>query len=185
MTYGPRAVEATVEKFGRLDIAYNNAGIELTPNLLAEQSLEEFDRVIEVNLLGVFHAMYAEIPAIIVSGGGSIINASSGLGLRGISMQSPYVASKHAVIGLTKTAALEYANQGIRINSLAIGVINSPLYETAVATTPGYKDMIWARLPTGRIGEMTEVADAVMWLASDASTYVTGTALILDGGATV
>jgi NAD(P)-dependent dehydrogenase (short-subunit alcohol dehydrogenase family) len=180
-----KVVDAAVERFGRLDIAYNNAGVELTPNPLTEQSLEEFDRVIAVNVLGVFHSMHAEIPAMLANGGGVIINAGSGLGLRGIPMQSPYVASKHAVLGMTKAAALDYAARGIRINSVAIGVIDSPLYETAVATTPGYKERIWSRQPNGRIGTMDEVADTVMWLASDASSYVVGASIVLDGGQAV
>jgi NAD(P)-dependent dehydrogenase (short-subunit alcohol dehydrogenase family) len=174
-------VNLTLARFGRLDIAYNNAGIELTPNPLAEQSIEEFDRVIAVNVLGVFNSMRAEIPAMLTSGGGAIINASSGLGLRAIPMQSPYVASKHAVLGLTKAAALEYAALGIRINAVAIGVIDSPLYETAAATTPGYKERIWSRQPNGRIGTMDVVADTVMWLASGASSYVVGASIVLDG----
>jgi NAD(P)-dependent dehydrogenase (short-subunit alcohol dehydrogenase family) len=180
-----KVVDRTLDRFGHLDIAYNNAGIELTPNPLAEQSLEEFDRVISVNVLGVFNSIRAEIPAMLARGGGSIINASSGLGLRAIPMQSPYVASKHAVLGLTKAAALEYAAQGIRINAVAIGVIDSPLYQTAVATTPGYKERIWSRQPNGRIGTTDEVADTVMWLASDASSYVVGAAIVLDGGQAV
>ncbi|MFD5752515.1 SDR family NAD(P)-dependent oxidoreductase [Streptomyces sp. NPDC127033] len=180
-----QVVDAAIERFGRLDIAYNNAGVELTPNPLAEQSLEEFDRVIAVNVLGVFNSMHAEIPAMLASGGGVIVNASSGLGLRGIPMQSPYVASKHAVQGLTKSAALEYAAQGVRINAVAIGVIDSPLYKTAVATTPGYKERIWSRQPNDRIGTADEVADTVMWLASDASSYVVGASITLDGGQAV
>jgi NAD(P)-dependent dehydrogenase (short-subunit alcohol dehydrogenase family) len=179
------AVTAGMDRFGRLDIAYNNAGIELTPNLLAEQTTAEFDRVIDVNALGVFYAMHAEIPAMLAGDGGIIVNASSGLGLRGLPYQSPYVASKHAVLGLTKAAALDYAAQGIRVNALAIGVIDSPLYRTAVATTPGYDERILAIQPNGRIGSMAEVADAVLWLASDASSYAFGSTIVLDGGQSI
>jgi len=176
-----RLVETAVRTYGRLDIAVNNAGIEGREAPLADTGEEDFDRVIAVNLRGVNLCMKYEIARMLRQGGGAIVNLSSVAGLVGFEGLSPYVATKHGVVGLTKTAALEYAKQGIRINAVAPGVIRTPMVDR-VATTEEEMAEFTAMEPVGRLGRPEEIADAILYLASDAASFVTGTVLVVDGG---
>ena len=172
-------VAAARSNYGRLDIAVNNAGISLAPTPLAEVSLGTWDQIIEVNLSGVFYAVRAQIPAMIAAGGGAIVNIASAAGVRGVPGLSPYVASKHGLIGLTKNIAAEYAQQGIRANAIAPGFIDTqlsqhfPLEERA---------KLAARNPMNRLGEVEEVAELVLFLAGSKSSFITGACVAIDGG---
>jgi NAD(P)-dependent dehydrogenase (short-subunit alcohol dehydrogenase family) len=176
-------VEQTVETFGRLDYAFNNAGISgPSLSLLAELNEEDWDSVMDANLKSIFLSMKYEIPAMMKHGAGSIINMSSILGVVGTSLgTSAYVASKHAIIGLTKAAALEYAKQGLRINAVCPGFIKTALIEVAT-NNPEISDAIVAAHPVGRIGKPEEVAEAVIWLCSDGASFITGQSIVIDGG---
>lgn len=177
-----RLIEQAVSRFGRLDIAFNNAGIEhLGP--LADATIDDYRRVFDVNVLGVVLSMKYEIPAMLRSGGGTIINTSSILGHVGTPGAGLYNASKHAVEGLTKTAALELAQQGIRVNSVAPGAIQTDMIDRFVGAgeTDGRKGLA-AMHPVGRLGRPEEIAAAVLFLASDAASFVTGASLPVDGG---
>jgi NAD(P)-dependent dehydrogenase (short-subunit alcohol dehydrogenase family) len=180
------AVEAmiskTVETYGRLDCAHNNAGIWGGLRALTAEYLEDrWHQVIAVNLTGVWLCMKYEIPQMLSQGSGAIVNTASAAGLVGGRGISAYVASKHGVVGLTKTAALEYAQQGIRVNCICPGYIQTPM------TAPGMEDparmaLMLAREPIGRVGQPEEVAEAVVWLCSDAASFVTGHTMTVDGG---
>ncbi|HEV8482837.1 MAG TPA: SDR family oxidoreductase [Blastocatellia bacterium] len=177
-------IRATVETYGRLDFALNNAGTSGNLAPAAEMSEEEWDSVIGTNLKGVWLCLKQEIAVMTRQGGGSIVNMSSVLGLLGTSLgASAYVASKHAIIGLTKAAALEYAGQGIRINAICPGYIKTALIEPAT-NNPDVKSQLIAAHPIGRLGNPEEVAEAVVWLCSDAASFVTGHSLVVDGGYT-
>lgn len=176
------AVDHAVETYGALHIAVNNAGIEGEQGPTADQAREDWDRVIAVNLTGAFEGMRAEIPAILEAGGGAIVNVSSIAGLRGFEGMSPYVASKHGVNGLTKTAALEYAKQGIRINAVCPGVIDTPMVERATGGDPEAEAGYAQAEPVGRLGTAEEVAGAIVWLCSEGAGFVTGTTFPVDGG---
>ncbi len=171
-------VERTLKKYGRLDCAYNNAGIEGTPSSTTECTSETWDRTINTNLKGVWLCMKYEIPAMLKSGKGSIVNCSSIAGLVGFESLPAYVASKHGVIGLTETAALEFAKKNIRVNAVCPGGIQTPMLERI----PGEDKIIAQQDPMGRIGRPEEIADSVLWLCSDKSSYVTGQAIAVDGG---
>lgn len=174
-------VATTVEEFGRLDCALNNAGIPGTYAGLEDQRLEDWDRTLAVNLTSVFLSMQAEIPALLDVGGGAIVNTSSAAGLMGFANLPAYVASKHGVIGLTKSVALEFASQGIRVNAVCPGSIRTPMLEGFAGTEQALEGM--GRMqPIGRLGTPEEVADAVVWLCSDGASFVTGHALAVDGG---
>jgi NAD(P)-dependent dehydrogenase (short-subunit alcohol dehydrogenase family) len=175
-------VAATVAAFGRLDIAHNNAGVELGGINLADVSVEQYERLLAVNQRGVFVSMKVEIPQMQKQGSGSIINTASALGLVALPGQSAYIASKHAVIGLTKAAAMEYSTSGIRINAVLPGVIQTPMIEEMEQTMPGFKDMLLKEHPIGRLGLPRDIANAVVWLGSDLSSFVTGSSLVVDGG---
>ncbi len=175
-------VDATVEAYGGLDWAVNNAGIEGAMQPIVESSNEEFDRVIGVNLRGVWLCMRAELPLMIERGGGSIVNISSVAGLVGFPAIAPYVASKHGVDGLTRAAALEYATQNIRVNAVCPGVIDTPMVQRAAEKTPELLDAAVASEPIGRMGRPEEIGEAAYWLCSDASSFVTGELLAVDGG---
>ncbi|MGY6653570.1 SDR family NAD(P)-dependent oxidoreductase [Amycolatopsis sp. TRM77291] len=177
-----RLVDRTMELHGRVDVAHNNAGIELNGPYLADVTPEQFNRVVAVNLSGVFLAMRAQIPAMLQGAGGSIINTSSGLGVVAFEGQSAYVASKHGVIGLTKTAALEYSSRGIRVNALLPGVVRTPMVEAIEQEVPGFLEMATAKHPIGRLAAPADIANAVLWLASEASSFVTGASIAVDGG---
>jgi len=175
-------VTQAVATFGRLDIAVNNAGVALGNKPLAEVSEEQFDQTIAVNLKGVFLAMKYEIPAMLASGGGAIVNMSSTVGLVGSGAGiAPYSASKHGVVGLTRAAALEYARQGIRVNAIAPGTTATPVNEHWLGN-PQIRERITAGIPMGRIGEPRDVAETALWLCSDAASYLTGVVVPVDGG---
>jgi NAD(P)-dependent dehydrogenase (short-subunit alcohol dehydrogenase family) len=175
-------VAQTIEHFGRLDYAFNNAGIGGPPASVVDTDEAAWDQVLDVNLKGVWLCMKHEIPAIL-GHGGAIVNMSSAGGLVGTPGLGAYTASKHGVIGLTKVAALEYAQAGIRVNAVCPGVIRTQMVEQVQEIDPAFVDMLVARHPIGRIGTPEEVAMAVLWLCSEAATFVTGIALPIDGGA--
>lgn len=180
-----RMVAATIDRFGRLDFALNNAGIvEGSVDKAADLSIERWRRVIDVNLTGVWLCMRAEIPAMLSGGGGAIVNTASVAGLTGMGGSSAYVASKHGVVGLTRSAALDYARSGIRINAVCPAAIRTPMLEASIATNPGNEAYFLDFEPVGRFGDPAEVAAAVLWLCSDASSFTTGHAFPVDGGAT-
>jgi NAD(P)-dependent dehydrogenase (short-subunit alcohol dehydrogenase family) len=176
-------VETAVDTYGGLDCAFNNAGIEGEDEPASEQPLENWDRVIDVNLKGVFHCLKAEIPAMLEDGGGAIVNTSSVAGVVGFPELSPYVASKHGVIGLTKTTAVEYSGEGVRVNAICPGVIDTPMVQRSADTGDGI-DMAIAATPIGRLGQPPEIGDAVVWLCSEDASFVTGEAMVVDGGYT-
>jgi len=175
-------VERAVRKYGRLDYAFNNAGIEGTAAPIADSSEENFDRVIGINLKGVWLCMKYEIPEMLKHKGGAIVNCSSIAGLVGFPGVTPYVASKHGVVGLTKAAALEYAKAGIRINAVCPGVIRTPMIERFTGGKAEAEAQLIAAEPVGRIGTPEEIAEAVVWLCSDAASFVTGHPMAVDGG---
>lgn len=171
-----------ISRYGRLDAAFNNAGIEGAQSRTADCTVENFDRVIAVNLRGVWLCMREEIRHMLKQeGGGSIVNTSSVAGLIGFPNIPAYAASKHAVIGLTKTAALEYAKSKIRINAVCPGAIETPMLQRFVSSGSEAREAILAAEPVGRIGATEEVAEAVLWLCNSAR-FVTGIALPVDGG---
>ncbi len=175
-------VDAVISTFGRLDYAVNNAGAEQQAQPLPEQSEDTFDRIMRVNVKGVWLAMKYEIPAMLATAGaGAIVNISSVAGLVGFAKAPIYAASKHAVIGLTKSVALEYAEQNIRVNAVSPGAVETAMFDRFTGS-----DAVRAELasmhPMGRIGQPEEVADAVLFLCSDRSSFVTGHALAVDGG---
>jgi len=175
-------VRTTVEAFEGLDCALNNAGMTGAATPLHELALEEFDRVIALNLIGVFLCMKHEISAML-DGGGAIVNMASGAGLVPTPALAPYCASKHAVLGLTKTAALENARTGIRVNAICPGSTDTPMLRAAMATDPRVEKMILSGQPGGRLGTAEEIAEAVVWLCSDRASFVAGHSMLVDGGA--
>ena len=178
-------IKKTIETYGQLDCAFNNAGIE-GPNVLTGlYSEEEWDRVFNINIKGVFLCMRYEIPQMLIQKRGAIVNNSSGLAFKNVPYLSAYTATKHAIIGLTKTAALEYAKEGIRINAVCPGIIRSGLGERMIARGSEVEEQLRSIIPMGRFGEAEEVAEGVVWLFSDAASYVTGHALLIDGAVTI
>ena len=177
-----RAVEHCVEVFGRLDIAVNNAAANNVRVPLHEIDDDMFDHVIATNLRGVFVAMKHEIRAMLATGGGSIINTASAASLVAFPMMSAYVASKHAVAGITKSAALEYASRRIRVNAVAPGAVLTDMLLAGSASTPEGKARVEHATPMNRIAAPEEIAAAIVWLASDDSSFVTGVTLPVDGG---
>ncbi len=176
-------VERTVETYGKLNCAFNNAGIEGVNAPLADYPDEIWDKAIGINLIGVYHCMKHEIPAMLKSGGGSIVNNSSILGVVGFANASAYVAAKHGVLGLTKTAAIEYATQGIRVNAVCPGFIETPMLERGgITSNPELRKFVTDLHPMKRMGKPEEIAESVIWLFSDAASFVTGTSLFIDGG---
>jgi NAD(P)-dependent dehydrogenase (short-subunit alcohol dehydrogenase family) len=172
-------VEKTVKQYNRLDYAFNNAGIEEMTTPLVDQTSEVFDQIMNVNVKGVWLSMKYEIPEMIRTGGGAIVNTSSGAGVVGYPQQPIYIASKHAVLGLTKSAALEYAKSGIRINAIAPGVTETEMVERVDKQLIEHLKSI---TPIGRIGDPQEIANAVVWLLSDKASFVLGHTLLVDGG---
>src|SRR6059058_6060472 len=180
------ALDKTVEAFGRLDFAFNNAGIEpREPAPTAEDEEEEWNRIIDTNLRSVFLCMKHEIPLSPKQGGGAIVNTSSGAGIIGIKGSPAYTAAKHGVIGLTRAAALDYAAQNIRINAVCPGYIATPMMDRFTGGTPEGRAKVISEEPIGRMGRPEEIANAVLWLCSDAASFVVGHALVVDGGQTV
>ncbi len=177
-------VSKTVEIYGRLDYAVNNAGIEQYMKPLVDQTEKVYDLVMNTNVKGVWLSMREEIPAMLESGGGSIVNMSSMAGKVGFPNMTVYVASKHAVIGLTKSAALEYAGENIRVNSVLPGLIETPMTDRFVQGKEEAAKYLESLHPVGRLGKASEIAEACVWLCSDKSSYVTGASIEVDGGFT-
>jgi NAD(P)-dependent dehydrogenase (short-subunit alcohol dehydrogenase family) len=175
-------VSATVGAFGRLDIAVNNAGAPGTFAPLTDQRLDDWQRTVAVNLTGTFVCLQAEIPAIVDAGGGAIVNVASAAGLMGFANLPAYVASKHGVVGLTKSVALEYARSGIRINAVCPGSVHTPMLEGFVGGNQKALEGMGRAAPMGRLARPDEVAEAIVWLCSDAASFVTGHAMAVDGG---
>lgn len=178
-------VERTVATFGRLDAAFNNAGIQVPSSEVADQRAEEFDRVNAINLRGVWACMKHELLQMRKQGSGSIVNCSSIGGLTGRALLAAYHGTKHGVIGLTRNAALEYAARGIRVNAVCPGTIDTPMVTKMLDSGMLAMDDLLRDLPMERLGRAEEIADAVLWLCSPGSTFVTGQALAVDGGFTV
>jgi NAD(P)-dependent dehydrogenase (short-subunit alcohol dehydrogenase family) len=175
-------VEFTLSRYGRLDIAFNNAGIEQIPQPLAETPTSVYEQVMDINVKGVWLSLKHEIPAMLRTGGGAIVNTTSVAGLIGMGQVSVYIASKHAVIGLTKAVALEFAKQNIRVNAVAPGGIETAMFDRFLTVVP--RDAMIGAHPVGRVGKPEEIAAAVAWLSSDAAAFVTGVTLPVDGGFT-
>lgn len=179
----PEQVEAAIgrviERFGRLDIAFNNAGVENKAAPVAEIELDEWDRILDINLRGTFVCMKHELAQMVRQGGGVIVNTSSGAGVRGVAGGASYAASKHAIIGLTKSAALDYAKQNIRVNAILPGNIETPMMDRF---TGGDIQKAVDLEPVGRLGKPEEIADAVLWMSADLGAFVTGAAISVDGG---
>ncbi len=171
-------------RFGRIHVAVNNAGVECTLGPVHERTAEEFDRLLAVNLRGVFFGLRHEIPHMLRHGGGAIVNTASQAGLTGLAGVAIYAASKHGVVGLTKSAALDMAKSNIRINAVAPGPIETGLLHRMVGDAIPM-EAIAAQVPMGRIAQPGEVAEGILWLASDNASFVTGHTLAIDGGFTV
>jgi len=175
-------VARIVDTYGRLDFAHNNAGISPPTGTVTETSKELWDAILAVNLTGVWLGMKHEIPAMLAAGGGAIVNTSSGAGLTGVRKMSPYVASKHGVIGITKTAALEYGGAGIRVNAICPGTTETPLVTSKVAVGFYTLEQMAALAPVNRIADPSEIAAAAVWLCSDEASFVNGAIFPVDGG---
>ncbi len=176
-------VAKTIETFGKLDIAVNNAGVEQNFTPLADQTEDDYQFVMDTNVKGVWLSMKEEIPAMLEAGGGAIVNVSSVAGVIGMPTIPLYIASKHAVIGLTKSIALEYAQHGIRVNVVLPGAIETPMVDR-FAKDEETLQYLNSLHPIGRVGKPSEVADSILWLCSDKSSFVTGTSVRVDGGFT-
>jgi NAD(P)-dependent dehydrogenase (short-subunit alcohol dehydrogenase family) len=176
-------IEQTLAAFGRLDFAFNNAGIEQALTPLPEQTEENYDQIMDINVKGVWLSLKHQIPAMLKTGGGAIVNNSSVAGLIGMATVPIYVASKHAVIGLTKSVALEYAKQNIRVNAVAPAAVETRMFRK-FANAPEVKQMLEAAHPVGRVGQPEEIASAVLWLCSDGASFTTGQTFPIDGGYT-
>jgi len=177
-----RLVAETVKHFGRLDVAFNNAGTEGSPRPLTEATEAEYDEVFDANVRGVWLSMKYQVPAMLKSGGGVVINNASIAGSVGLGLAPLYVASKHAVIGLTKSAALAYAKEGVRVNSVSPGAIETEMFDRFTGGQSEAKDWMASAHPVGRVGRVEEIAAAVKWLASPSASFVTGHDLAVDGG---
>ena len=177
-------VKQTVSTFGRLDAAYNNAGVQNVIAETADATREDYDRVMGINLRGVWSCMKSELQQMREQGSGAIVNCSSLGGLIGGARRGTYHAAKHGVIGFTKSAALEYATRGIRVNAVCPGMIQTPMCEQMIAEGQGEEldRMLKTYVPMGRLGRPEEIADAVLWLCSSAASYVTGQSISVDGG---
>jgi NAD(P)-dependent dehydrogenase (short-subunit alcohol dehydrogenase family) len=175
-------IEKVLAQYGRLDIAFNNAGVEQDPTPLTEQTEATYDRIMDINVKGVWLSLKHQIPAMLKNGGGAIVNTSSIMGLVGGVTVPIYNASKHAVEGLTKSVALEYAKSGIRVNAVSPGPIQTAMFDRFADANPEAGEYFKTATPMGRIGQAEEVVNAVMWLVSDAASYVTGQSIAVDGG---
>ena len=177
-------VKHAVSEYGGLDLAFNNAGIEGEPRPLAEQTEANYDAVMDINVKGVWLSMKYEIPRMLDQGGGAIVNCASVAGVIGFPGIGIYSASKHAVIGLTKAAALEFSAQGIRVNAVNPAVIDTEMVDRLADGMNVKKDDLATFHPIGRLGRVEEVAEAVLWLCSDKASFVTGHSMMVDGGFT-
>ncbi|WP_137886878.1 SDR family oxidoreductase [Pseudomonas sp. 2FE] len=177
-------MDGVVAAYGRLDYAFNNAGIEIEKGRLSEGSEAEFDAIMGVNVKGVWLCMKYQLPLLLAQGGGAIVNTASVAGLGAAPKMSIYSASKHAVIGLTKSAAIEYAKKKIRVNAVCPAVIDTDMFRRAYEADPKKAEFAAAMHPVGRIGKVEEIAAAVLYLCCDGAAFTTGHALAVDGGAT-
>ena len=182
------ALGKTVDAFGRLDVAFNNAGVENEVKPMAEVTEEEWDRILAVNLRGVFLCMKYEVP-LMLEQGGAIVNTSSGAGVKGFPGGAAYVAAKHGVVGLSKSAALDYAAFNVRINAICNAIcpriVDTEMMRRFSGGTPEGRAAVISQEPIGRMGTPEEIASAVLWLCSDAASFATGHAMVVDGGQTV
>jgi NAD(P)-dependent dehydrogenase (short-subunit alcohol dehydrogenase family) len=178
------ALDGGLNEFGRVDFAFNNAGVEQPISAAADITKEEWDRITRINLRGVFLCMKYEIALMLRQGGGVIVNTSSGAGIKGFKGQAAYAAAKHGVIGLTKSAALDYAQENIRINAVCPGIIATPMMQRFTEGTHEGEQRVIAQEPVGRMGTPDEIAAAVIWLCSDTAAFVIGHAMVIDGGQT-
>jgi NAD(P)-dependent dehydrogenase (short-subunit alcohol dehydrogenase family) len=177
------AVDATVNRFGSLDCAHNNAGLFSDPMELVDFDDATARRIMDVNYWGVFHGMRAQIEVMLRQDGGTIVNTSSGAGLIGLAGMAAYCAAKHAVVGITRAAAAEVAARGIRINCVCPGIVETPMVDNLIGTNEGRTAMM-ALHPIGRFAQPAEIADVVLWLSSPASSFVVAAAIPVDGGST-
>jgi NAD(P)-dependent dehydrogenase (short-subunit alcohol dehydrogenase family) len=179
------ALDRTAETFGRLDAAFNNAGVEQPITAAADIPAEAFDRLVAVNLRGVFLSMKSQIPLMLRSGGGAIVNNASGAGVKGFAGQAAYAATKHGVVGMTRSTALDYAAAGIRVNAVCPGIIDTPMMRRFTGGTEAGVARVVAQEPVGRMGTPEEIAAAVLFLCSEAAAFIVGHAMVVDGGQTV
>jgi NAD(P)-dependent dehydrogenase (short-subunit alcohol dehydrogenase family) len=179
------ALDKTNEAFGRLDFAFNNAGVEHQPTPAADITAQEWDRIIDIDLRGVFLCMKHEIPLMLRQGGGAIVNTGSGASVIGIAGQAAYCAAKWGLIGLTKAAALDYANSNIRVNAVCPGYVDTPMMQRFTGGTPEGRQNVIDNVPARRPAAPDEIAAAAVWLCSNAAAYVIGHAMVIDGGQTV
>jgi NAD(P)-dependent dehydrogenase (short-subunit alcohol dehydrogenase family) len=177
-------VNGTLETYGKLDIAFNNAGIEIEDSKLADGEEATYDKIMDVNVKGVWRCMKYQIPALLQQSTSAIVNTASIAGLGAAPKMSIYSASKHAVIGLTKSAAVEYGKKGLRVNAICPAVIDTEMFRRATQNDPQKEQYVRSLHPVGRIGQADEVAAAVLYLCSDLAGFTTGIALPIDGGAT-
>lgn len=179
-----KMVEHIINTYGRLDCAFNNAGVQTPQRPMAEITYDEFNKTVAVDLKGVWNCMKFEIEQMLKQGGGSIVNTSSQGGITGFLGQAAYISCKHAVIGLTRTAAIDYASKNIRINAVLPGVILTPMAKDLIKRNPEIEQELVRDIPKGRLGEPYEIAHAVMWLCSPYASFVDGAAISVDGGFT-
>ena len=175
-------VAETIARYGRLDFAFNNAGIEGIPGSVTECSNENWDKTFNINLKGVWYAMKYQIPEMLKVGGGVIVNNASIAGIVGFGGTAAYVASKHAVVGLTKNVALDYAKQNIRVNAVCPGIIHTPMVDRFTGQDPKVLEQLVATNPMDRVGQPEEIADTVVFLCSQAASFITGQTIAIDGG---
>jgi NAD(P)-dependent dehydrogenase (short-subunit alcohol dehydrogenase family) len=176
-------VRAAVERFGRLDCAHNNAGVTGAMGGIQDLALAGWEDTLRINLTGVFLCLKHELRVMRAQGAGAIVNTASAAGVMGVPFLAPYCASKHAIIGLTKTAALENATTGVRVNAVLPGSVDTPMLQRYMGIAPEVRKAILAGQPGGRLGTPEEIAESVVWLCSDRASFVTGTAMLVDGGA--
>lgn len=176
------AVDRTVGEFGGLNVAFNNAGLAGTGNKAADESETDWSEMVDTKLNGVWRGMKCQIPAMLEAGGGAIVNMAGNWGLIGFPTYAAYCAAAHGVMGLTKAAAMEYVGAGIRINAVCPGAVDAPILDRMTGDNEEIKNSFAQQLPVGRLCSQEDIAEAVLWLASDAASYVNGVGLVLDGG---